>query len=155
MNQATAIGIVIGIIVMCAIVAPIVMFIGATHYRQFKRMKNRTETRGTVVKKQIVTARAARNGALANSAADHYQITYTFHDLGGNQVEKRFDVARFPHQEGDRIVVFYDAENPNDCVTDYQVKTSRESPQKTVIVLLTIMMMGAALFLTLASIEVS
>lgn len=155
MNQMTAILIMVGMFVMFAIVAPTVMFIGATHYRQFKRMKNRTEAQGKVVRKELITARAVYNAALRDSGADHYRITYTFEDGKGNPVEKCFDIARFPYQEGDRIAVYYDAENPNDCVTDDQVNMSKESPQKAIFVLLMIMLLGAALLVALVNIGVS
>ena len=155
MNQITAMMIVIGMVVMFAIVAPIVMFIGAVHYRQFMSMKNRDEAQGKVIKKELVTARAVRNAALRYSGADHYRVTYTFHDRKGNDVEKCFDIARFPYQEGERITVYYDTENPDVCLTDYQVKISKESPQKAVVVLLMIMMMGAGLLLALVNVGVS
>ena len=154
MDQVLAIGIIAGMLVMFAIVAPLVMFIGATHHRQFKRMKNRTEAQGKVIKKELVTARAKYNAALRYSGADHYRVTYTFRDGKGNTVEKCFDIARFPYQEGDRIDVYYDADNPNDCLTDYQVKTSKESPQKAVFVLLMIMLLGTGLLVALTKVGV-
>lgn len=143
----TMIGVIVGIFAILTICAPIIIFIVLTHSRQFKNMKNRTKAQGRVMKRKYVEATVSVDGSY--SGANHYEVTYTFDDRNGNHFVKSFSAVRFPYNEGDDILVYYDAENPNNCVTDHQVKASKEAPIQAVLALLVIAVLSVAVSLVM------
>ena len=100
-----------------------------THSRHLKKMKNQTEAQGKVIKREYVEASSPVDGSYGG--ANHYQVTYDFEDHCGNHFLKHFDTVRCPFKEGDNIRVYYDAANPNDCVTAHEVEMSKNAPRNT------------------------
>ena len=127
---------------------PVAIFIGTTHSRHLKKMKNQTETQGKVIKREYVAVDSAPDGSYCG--ADHYQVTYDFEDRYGNHFVKHFDTMRCPFKEGDNIRVYYDAANPNDCVTAHEVEMSKNAPRNTFFGMLIFVMIYIVVFLFVA-----
>lgn len=126
-----------GILIICLFCTPVIIFAGTTHSRHLKKMKNQTEVQGRVIKREYVEAPIR-----ISSSYSYYQVTYDFEDRYGNHFVKRFDTVPCPFEEGDNILVYYDAANPNNCVTAHQVKISKDAPRKTFFSMLIIVMLS-------------
>ncbi|MCM1498856.1 MAG: DUF3592 domain-containing protein [Clostridium sp.] len=145
MDITIIVGIASIFVIFFAFLTPIIILIGTTRSRHFKKMKNQTEAQGRVTEREYVEAPSFTDGSYGG--ADHYQVTYDFEDRYGNHFVKRFDTVRCPFKEGDNILVYYDAANPNDCITDYEVKMSKAFPRNAFFAMLIFVMIYIAAFL--------
>ncbi len=149
MNTTIIEVIIASMVVICLFVIPVIIliFIGTTHHRHFKKMKNQTETQGRVINREYIEAPDSVDGSYSGS--DYYQVTYEFEDRYGNHFVKRFDTGRCPFKEGDNIRLYYDAANPNDCVTAHEVELSKNAPRNILFAILIFAMICIVIFLFL------
>lgn len=128
--------IIAGTLLICLFVIPVVVliFVGTAHHRHFKKMKNQTETLGRVINREYIEAPDSVDGSYSGS--NYYQVTYEFEDRNGNHFVKHFDTVRCPFKKGDNIRLYYNAANPNDCVTAHEVEMSKDAPRNILIAFL-------------------
>lgn len=112
---------VISIPLMLAAIIAIVLFSCTKSRREYKRIKNISEAEGTIIDIKFV-------GSLHDleSSYEYYVISYSFTDSCGKIYSKSFKNQRLDNfKEGDKIIVYYDMDNPDKCVTDYKLKADK------------------------------
>lgn len=112
---------VISIPLMLAAIIAIVLFSCTKSRREYKRIKNISEAEGTIIDIKFV-------GSLHDleSSYEYYVISYSFTDSCGKIYSKSFKNQRLDNfKEGDKIIVYYDIDNPDKCVTDYKLKADK------------------------------
>ena len=112
---------VISIPLMLAAIIAIVLFSCTKSRREYKRIKNISEAEGTIIDIKFV-------GSLHDleSSYEYYVISYSFTDSCGKIYSKSFKNQRLDNfKEGDKIIVYYDIDTPDKCVTDYKLKADK------------------------------
>lgn len=136
-------GLAIVLLFICLFFTPVIIFVGTIHSRHFKKMKNQTEAQGRVIDREYIESSSTDE----STGPDYYKVTYDFEDRYGNHFVKHFTTVRCPFKTGDNILVYYDAANPNDCVTAHEVEMSKNAPKNVFFGMLGFVMICIAVYL--------
>lgn len=106
---------VIGIFIVCVV--------KTRGSRRFNKMKNPRKILGTVTKREYFSG-----GYTGDSYTDgFYEIDYSFCDDRGVVYQNHFSTSKELFHQGDEIVVYYDAERPQDNIAEEDLKCAREN----------------------------
>ena len=112
---------IISIPVMLAAIITIIVFSCTKSQREYNRIKNISETEGTIIDIEFVCSSHS-----FESSYKYYVVSYSFTDSFGKMYNKSFKHHRSDDfKEGDKIIVYYDIDNPDKCVTDYKLKADK------------------------------
>lgn len=114
-----------------------VIVISRKHTAHYRSLKNPVKTIGMVT--DVVCTERLR--LYDTDDVNTYCITYTYTDSQGNQYTNHFFRGRKTFEKGEKITLYYESENPQNSITDFQYKSGRDLWWK---VLLTLAVMAGA-----------
>lgn len=130
---------VIGTIVLAIIL--VILFACRYNSRAFRRFREPMETNGTVE-----DIRRRESTYSADYTSEPYIITYSYFDGYGNRHNKSFLLRRrlstINMKTGDRMIVHYDRQNPDDAVTEFQLNVEKSLWWKSLLVLAAIILLA-------------
>lgn len=114
---------IISLPVMLAAIISIVLLTTTKSKREYRRIKNLSESEGT-----ITDIKFSESTEIEGPCYEYYVISYSFIDSCGKMYRKSFKNTHLDgFKEGDKITVYYDANDPDKCVTDYKLKADKNT----------------------------
>lgn len=121
MERYIVISAIISLPVMLAAIILIIIFSCTKSRREYRCIKNISEAEGTITDIKLMSLTHS-----LESSYEYYDIRYSFTDIYGKTYCKNFLNQHLDgFKEGDKIIVYYDIDNPDKCVTDYKLKADK------------------------------
>lgn len=106
----------IGVVLVIGLVL-IIYFVCTRNSKIYKKFNDPAKAEGTVI-----DISSTEDGI---DYTTFYTITYSYSDDYGYRHTASFQATRHPFRKGDKVAVIYDLKNPQSCITEFQLKTSK------------------------------
>lgn len=150
MEQHVIILAIIGVLIMLiAIIAIIVIIVFACteSRREYKRIKNISETDATITDIKLIESNDSVEGPYG---PDYYVVSYSFTDNIGKIYSNNFKCQHLDgFEKGGRITIFYDIDDPDKCVTDYKLKADKNKWWQALIIAAVIIIVPVVIAFTI------
>lgn len=112
---------IISILVMFVAIISIVLLTTTKSRREYRHIKKLSKSEGIITDIKFIASTHS-----LESSYEYYVISYSFIDSLGNIYKKSFQNQHLNgFKEGDKIIVYYDTDEPDKCVTDYKLKADK------------------------------
>lgn len=126
---------IIVISVMSIAIIMLIILTSTVSRRKYRSIKNRAEAMGTITRIQHISP-----DRIDQNLNEYYIVDYTFTDTSGISHNGIFKISRLKNlEEGNKIFVYYDIDNPNKCITDYKLKIDKNLWWQSLLIFLAIL----------------